>query len=103
MALNESAVIWIDDKNGVVIEEYKGVYSIKAVQKYQSQGGEKISYDWVRRETWNKDTRKREVPEKVNAAMGVSLGDKEQAISSLKALLAGLGVEPDLGEGGVPF
>jgi len=102
--IDESAVIWITDKAGVVIEDYKGVYSLKAVQKYQSQGKEKFSYDWVRRETWNKDTRKREVPEKVNAAMGVSLGDKEQAIQALTSILAGLGITlQDLPEDTPPF
>jgi hypothetical protein len=103
MALTPNAVIWIDDKNGITIEEYKGKYSIKAVQKYQSQGSEKISYDWVKRDQWNPETRKRETPAKANAAMGVSLGEKDQAVASLKALLAGLGVESDSGEAGVPF
>ena len=104
MALNESAVIWIDDKNGVVVEEYKGKYSIKAVQKYQSQGSEKISYDWVKRDQWNPETRKRETPAKANAAMGVSLGEKEQAISSLLGLLKSLGwVESGSTGGDVPF
>jgi len=91
--IDESAVIWITDKAGVVIEEYKGVYSNKAVQKYQSQGAEKVSYDWVKRDTWNKETRTRETPAKANAAMGVSLGDKEQAIASLYRLLKDLGHE----------
>jgi len=101
--INESAVIWIDDKNGITIEEYKGKYSIKAVQKYQSQGSEKISYDWVYKQTWNPETRQRTLPAKANAAMGVSLGEKEQAIASLKALLAGLVVAPEAGDSDLPF
>jgi len=104
MALTPNAVIWIDDKNGITIEEYKGKYSIKAVQKYQSQGAEKVSYDWVKRDTWNKETRTRETPAKANAAMGVSLGDKDQAIQALTSLLTGLGITlQDLPDDTPPF
>ena len=91
MALNESAVIWITDKAGVVIEEYNGTYSLKAVRKYQSQRVDKVSYDWVKRDVWNKETRQWETPPRANAAMGVILGDREQAIASLLKLLESLG------------
>ena len=87
MALVLDKIIWITDKTGVTLEEYNGKFSIKSVQKYQSQGQDKVSYDWVRRETWNKETRKREIPEKVNAAMGVFLGEKDQAIESIQSIL----------------
>lgn len=102
MALTPNAVIWITDKAGVVIEEYNGNYSIKSVQKYQSQGQEKISYDWVKRDTWNPDTRKRETPAKANATMGVSLGDADKAAQVLQTLLDGFGVARPVGEE-VPF
>lgn len=84
-------IIWTGDKTGVVLEEYNGKFSLKAVQKYTSQGDEKVSYDWVRRETWNKDTKKREIPEKVNATMSVYLGDKAKAIKALGEFLRQLG------------
>ena len=109
--INESAVIWITDKIGVVPEEYQGKWSLKTVQKYQFQGQEKVSYDWVHREKWNPDTRKREMPAKANAAMGVYLGSKEQAVKALDAMLglitgygSGEGLGKDGQDGsGVPF
>ena len=104
MAIVLDKIIWITDKIGVTLEEYKENYSIKAVQKYTSQGQEKVSYDWVKKDTWNKDTRQRETPPKANAAMGVYLGDKEQAIKALESLLFSLGVAAPAGEGqDVPF
>ena len=107
MALIPDKVIWITDKQGVVLEEYQGKFSIKAVQRYTSQGQEKVSYDWVRKEVYNKDTKTREIPSKVNAAMGAFLGDKDQAVKALASLLQELGVAPSIKpvqeSEGVPF
>lgn len=94
MALIPAKVIWITDKNGVVAEEYQGKWSLKAVHKYESQGQEKVSYDWVYREKWNPETRKREIPAKANCAQGVFLGDLPQAIKILESVLLSLGSAP---------
>jgi hypothetical protein len=98
MALIPNAVIWITDKAGVVLEEYQGKYSLKVVQKYQSQGQEKVSYDWVKRDTWNPENRTRETPAKANAAMGAYLGNRDQAAQVLQKILDGLGQERKVGE-----
>ena len=84
-------IIWTGKSTGVVLEEYQGKYSLKAVQKYTSQGQEKVSYDWTFKEKWNPDTRKREMPDKANCANGIYLGDATQAIASLREFLRQLG------------
>jgi hypothetical protein len=104
MAFEQDKVIWITDKAGVVPEEYNGKWSLKAVQKYTSQGAEKVSYDWVHKEKWNPETRQREMPAKANAAMGVYLGSKDQAIKALESMLLSLGkAAPALEGDDVPF
>lgn len=95
MALNKEAVIW-NGSTGIVLEEFNGKYSIKAVRKYKDKSGQEVAaYDWVKKDTWDKDKRQWVTPEKANLTSGVFLGSKEDAIAALHSLLDSLeGDEP---------
>jgi hypothetical protein len=93
MALTNDMTIWTGETVGVTLEEYNGKYSIKVVRRWKQGGEDKIGWDWVYREGWNKDTKKKEMEAKPKPC-GVYLGDKEQAKNAMKAMLLSLG-EPD--------
>jgi hypothetical protein len=97
MSLTPDSVIWITDKYGVALDQYQDKVKIQGVTKYQKGGEDVLTWDWIHRATFNKDTKQREVPAKANGVSGINLGDKAQAIATLYRLLQSLGhkAEPD--------
>lgn len=93
MSLSEDAVIWITSRMGVVTEEYQGKWSLKAVKKYESQGQEKVSYDWAFGQEYDKDRREWRAKDKA-VPVNIYLGDKGQAVKALLAILRSLGSHP---------
>jgi hypothetical protein len=92
MAIDNDKIIWTTDKQGLVLDEYNGNYSIKSMTKWTTRSGvENISPDWVHRKQWNKETKAMVLPEKANMVSGVYLGDREKAIDALHSLLIMLG------------
>ena len=91
MPLTNDQVIWITDKYGIALDEYEGKYKLQGVTKYQKNGEDVLTWDWIYRSTWNKDTRQREVPAKANGVSGISLGNREEAVRKLASILRSLG------------
>lgn len=83
MALTKNAVIWINDKYGVALDEYEGKYSLKGVRTYKGRdGNEVITYDWIYAEVYDPAQKKRVMAEKPRPS-SVYLGGKEEAFSAL--------------------
>lgn len=91
MPLSKDAVIWLTDKYGIALDEYEGKIKLQGVTKYQKGGEDVLTWDWIYRATWNKDTKTREVPAKANGVAGVSLGSRDEAVQTLSSLLRRLG------------
>ena len=94
MSLNPNTVLWLTDTYGVALDEYQGNYKLQGVQKYQKDGKDVATWDWQYKSIWNSETSKRELPAKANSVSGITLGDREQAISSLQEILRQLGWQP---------
>ena len=92
MALNSELVIWTGKTVGLTLEEYNEKFTIKSCRKYQKNGEDVLTYDWIYTEEYDKETKSRKMSEKPRPA-SVYLGDREQAINALKTFLSQL--EPD--------
>ena len=91
MALVLDKIIWITDKTGVTLEQNdKGNYVMVAVKKYESQGAEKVAYDYAFGQQWDKATRKW-VPSDKAYPKSLYLGEESKAIEALSAMLDSLG------------
>ena len=89
MAISPGSIIWTGKSVGITLEEYQGKYSIKACKRYESQGQEKVGYDWSFPQEWDKDKRSF-VPREKAAPSGVYLGSKEEATKALNEFLTRL-------------
>ena len=87
MALTNDATIWTGETVGVTLEEYNGKYSIKVVRRWKQGMEDKIGWDWVYRQGYNKETKERVMEEKPKPC-GVYLGDRDKAIDALRSMLA---------------
>jgi len=102
MPLANDAVIWITKSTGVTIENYNDKYAIKSVRKYLKGQDEVLTYDWIYIEEYDKEKKKRVMSDKPRPA-SIYLGDKDQAIKALGAMLRSLGGTPELEGQDVPF
>ena len=110
MVLTNNVIFWTGKSIGLTLDEYQGKFSLKGVRRYESMGAEKLSFDWVFPQEYNKD--KKEWVAKAKAVpLNIYLGEKEQAVKALDAmlgLLTGYGSGEGLGKdgqdgSGVPF
>jgi hypothetical protein len=99
MPLTKDSVYWTGKTVGVTIENYNDKWSIKSCRKYQKGGEEVITYDWIYVEEYDKETKSRKIATKPRPC-SIYLGEKEQAIEALVAMLKQLGYNQD---GETPF
>ncbi len=90
-------------KAGVILQEYKGAYSLTA--GFQADDG-KINLEWSLGSHWDKAT-KQKVKNDKETPIKIYLGNKGMAIEVLKALLWELEgdpqVDPSVPEEDIPF
>ena len=108
MVLTNNVIFWTGKSIGLTLDEYQGKFILKGVRRYESMGAEKLSFDWVFPQEYNKD-KKEWVPKAKAVPLNIYLGEKEQAIKALTQMLQQLeGAGEGLGKNGqddgdVPF
>jgi hypothetical protein len=108
MVLTNNVIFWTGKSIGLTLDEYQGKFSLKGVRRYESMGAEKLSFDWVFPQEYDKDRKEwRAKPKAV--PLNIYLGEKDQAIQALNKMLQQLeGAGEGLGKNGqddgdVPF